>query len=247
MRLEVIAVERLPEVAAGDDLAALIAENTELVDGDVVVIAQKVVSKAEGCLADPSEAAPTDHARELAARTGKDPGLVELILRESSEVLRAEEGVLIVETNHGLVCANAGIDSSNVPDEDAVLLLPADPDASARRIRSDLRAVSGRMLAVVIADSFGRAWRSGQSDVAIGCAGLDPLLDVRGTQDRQGRELSATIQAVADELAAGADLARSKASGHPVVIIRGRGDLVTADDGPGACAIQRGRADDLFR
>lgn len=247
MRLEVEPVAGLPEVAPGDDLAALIADRTRLADGDIVVVAQKVVSKAEGRFADPAAAEPGAQAHELARTTGKDPGLVQLILEESSEVLRAAEGVLIVETRHGFVCANAGIDASNVPGDGTVLLLPADPDASARALRSALRSAAGARVAVVITDSFGRAWRSGQLDVAIGCAGIDPLLDARGATDRHERELTATIQAVADELAAAADLARSKDSGEPVVVIRGRADLVSEGDGPGAAASLRERRQDLFR
>jgi coenzyme F420-0:L-glutamate ligase/coenzyme F420-1:gamma-L-glutamate ligase len=247
VKLELLAVEGMPEVNAGDDLAALIAARCELVDGDIVVLAQKVVSKAEGRFAELTATAPTSRAVELAALTGKEPGLVELILRESREVLRAEDGVLIVETRHGFVCANAGIDSSNVPGETRVLLLPEDPDASARALRRDLGSVVQKHLAVVVSDSFGRAWRSGQCDVAIGCAGIAPLLDPRGELDREGRELIATLQAVADELAAAADLAREKSSGHPVVVVRGRGELVTGDDGPGVAASLRDPARDLFR
>ncbi|MFT4048722.1 MAG: coenzyme F420-0:L-glutamate ligase [Solirubrobacterales bacterium] len=241
------AVTGLPEFAPGDDLAAAILERSAPAEGDIVVVAQKAVSKCEGRFADPALAAPGDRARELAAQTGKDPGLVQLILDESREVLRAAPGVIIVETRQGFVCANAGIDSSNVPGEERVLLLPLDCDASARRLRAQLQAGGDLQLAVIITDSFGRAWRSGQSDVAIGCAGIDPLLDLRGERDRDGRELTATIQAVADELAGGADLARAKGSGQPVIIARGRGDLVIADDGPGAIASLRERGQDLFR
>jgi coenzyme F420-0:L-glutamate ligase/coenzyme F420-1:gamma-L-glutamate ligase len=183
----------------------------------------------------------------LAEATGKDPGLVQLILDESAEVMRAADGVLIVETRHGFVCANAGIDGSNVPGDGRVLLLPEDSDASARAIRDALQKSTGLRLAVLITDSFGRAWRTGQSDVAIGCAGLDALLDARGSVDREGRELSATIQAVADELAAAADLARTKTSGEPVVIIRGRADLLTSSPGAGAKVSIRARIQDLFR
>ncbi len=247
MKLEVFAVEGLPELRAGDDLAALISSNTELADGDIVVVAQKAVSKVEDRFADPASVTPSPRAIELARQTEKDPAQVELIISESHEVLRAAPGVLIVETLHGFVCANAGIDNSNVPGEDRVLLLPKDPDASARGLRAELQESTGAQLAVIVTDSFGRAWRTGQSDIAIGCAGIDPLLDLRGQNDSNGRELNASIQAVADELAAASDLARSKASGHPVVVIRGRGDLVIAEDGPGAVASLREHAQDLFR
>jgi coenzyme F420-0:L-glutamate ligase/coenzyme F420-1:gamma-L-glutamate ligase len=247
LKLTVEAVPDLPEIAPGDDLASLIAERASLADGDIVVIAQKAVSKAEDCFADPAATTASAEAEVLASTTGKEPGLVQLILDQSSEVLRATVGVLIVETHHGFICANAGIDGSNVPGDGQVLLLPPDPDASARQIRAELQSKAGARLAVLITDSFGRAWRSGQSDVAIGCAGIDPLLDERGGVDREGRELAATIQAVADELSAAADLARTKQSGEPVVIIRGRPDLVREANGPGAVASLRLRSQDLFR
>jgi coenzyme F420-0:L-glutamate ligase/coenzyme F420-1:gamma-L-glutamate ligase len=168
---------------------------------------------------------------------------VEVVLRESAEVVRAARGVLICRTRHGFVCANAGVDASNAAGTDELILLPADPDASARRLRA---ALPGRP-AVVIADSFGRAWRHGQCDVAIGVAGLAPLEDWRGRTDAVGRELKATWIAVADELAAAADLARTKDGGLPLVLIRGAGRHVTAEDGPGAAALLRPEAEDLFR
>jgi coenzyme F420-0:L-glutamate ligase/coenzyme F420-1:gamma-L-glutamate ligase len=247
LTLSLTAVAGLPEIAPGDDLAAMIAEHATLEDGDIVVIAQKAVSKAEDRFADPAAITPSVEARELAATTAKDPGLVQLILDESNEVLRATEGVLIVETRHGFICANAGIDGSNVPGENRVLLLPVDPDASARALRAALQATTGKRLAVLITDSFGRAWRSGQLDVAIGCAGIEPLIDERGRTDRDGRELVATVQAIADELSAAADLARTKDSGEPVVVIRGRPELVISDDGPGVSVSLRERTQDLFR
>jgi coenzyme F420-0:L-glutamate ligase/coenzyme F420-1:gamma-L-glutamate ligase len=247
LKLSVEAVEGLPELSPGEDLAGLIARSAELEDGDIVVVAQKAVSKTEGRFADPTAIDPGDEAKDLAAKTGKDAGLVQLILDESVEVLRATEGVLIVETRNGFICANAGIDSSNVPDDGRVLLLPVDSDRSARGLRDELQAATGKRLAVLITDSFGRAWRSGQVDVAIGCAGIEPLIDERGSVDREGREMAATIQAVADELAAASDLARSKVSGEPVVVVRGRSDLVIAGDGPGALVSLRDRAQDLFR
>lgn len=247
MKIVLQAVEGLPEVAPGDNLAQLIADGAQLTDGDIVVVAQKIVSKAEDRYANPAETIPSERARELAATTGKEPGLVQLILDESAEVLRATEGVLIVETRHGFVCANAGIDSSNVPGEDRVLLLPVDPDHSAGELRRGLTELTRAKIAVIITDSFGRAWRSGQLDVAIGCAGIDPLIDERGQTDRDGRELNATIQSVADEIAAAADLARAKSGGQPVVIVQGRPDVVIPDDGPGAVSTIRARDQDLFR
>ena len=244
--LELIAVEGMPEVAAGDELAGLIASRARLADGDVVVIAQKIVSKAEGRRVALADIVPGDRARALAAELGKDPALVELILGESARIVRSER-VLIVETHSGLVCANAGIDSSNAGAAGEVLLLPADPDDSARRLRAALATASGLRVAVIITDSFGRPWRVGQAEVAIGCAGIDPLDDWRGRRDRDGRELTATEVALADEIAAAADLARDKAAGLPVVIVRGLGARLTDGDGPGAAARRRGAADDLFR
>jgi coenzyme F420-0:L-glutamate ligase / coenzyme F420-1:gamma-L-glutamate ligase len=211
-----------------------------------VVISQKAVSKAEGRVRRLDEVEPSARARELAAELDKDPALVELILGETARVVRAERGILITETHHGWVCANAGIDSSNLA-EGLVSLLPVDADASARRIRAVIAAASSSSPAVVIADSFGRAWRLGQADIAIGCAGLAPLSDWRGRRDREGNELSATVIAVADEIAAAADLAREKDSGVPVAIVSGLDDLVTSEDGPGAAELRRAADDDLFR
>ncbi|HWC47498.1 MAG TPA: coenzyme F420-0:L-glutamate ligase [Solirubrobacterales bacterium] len=239
--LRVIPVEGMPEVREGDRVGELIAERVELQEGDVVVISQKIVSKAEGRVVRLDSVTPSARARELAERLGKEPELVELVLSESREVLR-EERVLITETKHGFVCANAGIDSSNLPEDGTVCLLPEDPDASARRIRAELGGV-----AVVVSDSFGRAWRVGQAEVAIGCAGLQPLDDWRGRQDASGRELSATVIAIADEVAAAADLVRGKDEGVPVVVVRGLGRYIVAEDGPGAAALRRPPGEDLFR
>jgi coenzyme F420-0:L-glutamate ligase / coenzyme F420-1:gamma-L-glutamate ligase len=264
--LRVLPVEGMPEVKEGDRVGELIAERTQLQPGDIVVISQKIVSKAEGQVVRLDSVNPSQRARELAERLDKEAELVELVLNESREVMR-EERVLITETHHGLVCANAGIDSSNLPDDGTACLLPKDPDASARGIRSELTppveepgvGVAGpsQLLsadphprlppAVVIADSFGRAWRLGQSEVAIGCAGLQPLDDWRGRQDASGRELSATVIAIADEVAAAADLVRSKDEGVPVVVVRGLDRYVGAEDGPGAAALRRPPEDDLFR
>ncbi len=245
--LRVTAVTGLPEVVEGMSVGELIAERSELVEGDVVVVSQKVVSKAEGRVRKLTSVLPGAEARRLAVLLGKEPALVELILAESREVLRAERDVLIVETTHGFVCANAGIDSSNLPEPDTACLLPEDPDASARRIRAEIAAVSGAAVGVVVSDSFGRAWRLGQAEVAIGCAGLVPLDDWRGREDAGGRKLEATMIAIADEAAAAADLVRDKASGVPAAIVRGLGRFVTAEDGPGAAALRRPRSEDLFR
>jgi len=241
--LRVMPVEGMPEVTEGTKLGKLIAERTELQGGDVVVISQKIVSKAEGRVRRLSSVLPSAAARKLAAALGKEPNLVQLVIEESSEVLRATRGVLITETHHGFVCANAGIDGSNLPDPDTVCLLPEDPDASARQIRTEIAPT----IAVVISDSFGRAWRLGQTEVAIGCAGLTPLDDWRGRRDASGRRLEATEIAIADQAAGTADLVRSKDSGVPVAIVRGLGHHVTAEDGPGASSLRRPREDDLFR
>lgn len=242
----VIPVAGLPEISEGDQLAALIASAAEIQDGDIVVIAQKVVSKAEGRTRSLASVRPGSEAERIAAETGRDPRLVELILGESTGVVRASERALIVRTRHGFVCANAGIDASNVPGEDSVLLLPADPDASARRIRAEIGEATGHSIGIVIADSFGRPWRIGQTDIAIGAAGITATDDWRGRADRHGKELSATEIAVADQLAAAADLARAKDAGVPAVLVRGLGALLTEEDGPGAAALRRPEADDLF-
>jgi coenzyme F420-0:L-glutamate ligase / coenzyme F420-1:gamma-L-glutamate ligase len=241
--LRAIGVEGLPEIEERAPLGELIAARAEIEPGDVLVIAQKIVSKAEGRLRLLSSVIPGAEAHKLAAVLGKEPALVQLILDESKEVLRAERNVLITETHHGFVCANAGIDSSNLPDEDTVCLLPEDPDASARRIRAEIPPT----VAVVIADSFGRAWRLGQVEVAIGCAGLTPLDDWRGRKDAHGRELEATQIAIADEASAAADLVRSKDGQIPVVILRGLDCFVSSENGPGAAALRRPRDEDLFR
>ena len=251
-RFEVIGIETLPEVAAGDPLGELIGAGVAragevLTSADIVAVAQKVVSKAEDRVVDLAEVEAGERATEIARRLGKDPRLVELVLRESIEVVRAERDVLIVEGRTGWVSANAGIDASNVPGPERVTLLPVDADASARRLRAELREVVGAAPGLLIADSFGRPWRLGQVDVAIGCAGIAPLDDWRGRRDRGGAELAATVIAVADELAAAADLVRAKDAGVPVAIVRGLGRFVTSEDGPGAAVLRRPREDDLFR
>ncbi|MGH2984399.1 MAG: coenzyme F420-0:L-glutamate ligase [Solirubrobacterales bacterium] len=236
----------LPEIGEGDDLGRLIAEAAAPGGEEIVVLSQKVVSKAEGRLRRLAEVEPDARALELAEELGRDPALVELILEESKALLRAERGVLITETRQGWVCANAGIDASNL-EPGWVSLLPLDADRSARAIRRQIEAASGSLPAVVIADSFGRAWRLGQADVAIGCAGIAPLADWRGRRDARGNELSATLIATADELAAAADLSREKDAGVPGAIIAGLAGLVSEEDGPGAAAIRRPASEDLFR
>ena len=234
------AIAGLPEVKPGDDLATLFARHVQ--PGDVLVLAHKVVSKAEGRIRALADIEPGDAARAYAQRLGKDARHVQAVLDEAVEVLR-DERVLICRTRHGFVCANAGVDQSNAP-QDCVVLLPQDPDASARRLRASLPTRP----AVVIADSFGRAWRVGQCDVAIGIAGLAAVDDWHGRTDRSGRELHATAIAIADEAAAAADLARAgKDAGEPAVVVRGLERFVTDEDGPGAAALVRAREDDLFR
>ncbi len=254
--LSIAALEGVPEITAGDDLAAHIAtaittsalgHRPPLTDTDVLVIAHKVVSKAEGRIRALADVHPGPKAKELATRLGKDPRHVQVVLDESREVLRASHGVLICVTHHGFICANAGVDASNVPGENVLVLLPRDPDASARTLRARIRTRMGASPAVLITDSFGRAWRHGQVDVAIGCAGLTPLEDWRGRTDAVGRELRATWIAVVDELAAAADLARTKDGALPLILIRGADRHVSAEDGPGVAAVIRPESEDLFR
>ena len=244
------ALDALPEVSAGDDLIALLADVLPSDAGgreDVLVLAHKVVSKAEGRTRRLSEVVPGARALDLAARLRKDPRHVQVVLDESAELRRAEHGVLIAVTHHGFVCANAGVDASNTPDDDTLIMLPVDPDRSARKIRAGLRAHRGKAPAVLITDSFGRAWRHGQVDVAIGAAGLAALEDWRGRGDGRGRELRATLIAAADQLAAAADLARAKNAMQPAVLVTGAGRHVTDDDGPGVAPLLRGPGEDLFR
>jgi coenzyme F420-0:L-glutamate ligase/coenzyme F420-1:gamma-L-glutamate ligase len=236
----------LPEIGEGDDLGQLVAEAGTPGSEDIVVLSQKIVSKAEGRLRCLAEVVPGGRARELAEKLGKDPALVELVLEESTAVLRAERGVLITETRQGWFCANAGIDTSNL-EPGWVSLLPLDADQSARRIRGEIEAASDTAPAVVIADSFGRPWRVGQADIAIGCAGIAPLADWRGRRDARGTELSATLVATADELAAAADLSRDKDADVPGAIVTGLAELISEEDGPGAAAIRRPASEDLFR
>jgi coenzyme F420-0:L-glutamate ligase/coenzyme F420-1:gamma-L-glutamate ligase len=239
LRLE--ALPGLPEVRPGDDLAALLAAAGELRPTDVLAVAHKVVSKAEGRLVDLAAVTPGPEAQRLAAEHGKDPRHLQVILDESAGILRADRGRIICRTRHGFVCANAGVDASNAGAPDTLVLLPADPDASARALRARLGC------AVLITDSFGRPWRTGQCEVAIGCAGLAPADDWRGRPDADGRELAARVIAIADEAAAAADLVRGKDTREPAVRIRGLERHVTAGDGAGAAALVRALEDDLFR
>ena len=231
MRLEILGVEGLPEIKAGDDLAGLIAEAADLADGDVVVVTQKIVSKAEGAMVTVDPDDPLSHKP--------------VVERESVRVLRRRGDLVISETKHGFVCANAGVDRSNV-DADQAALLPDDPDRSARRIRDGIRANAGVETGVIVSDTFGRPWRRGVADVAIGSAGVCPILDLRGTQDTTGRELQVTEVAIVDELAAAAELVMGKAENIPVAVIRG---IDPAWLGPGSIQADliRSPAEDLFR
>jgi coenzyme F420-0:L-glutamate ligase / coenzyme F420-1:gamma-L-glutamate ligase len=217
--LRVIPVAGIPEVREGDDLAALLAAAAAFEDGDVLVVAQKVVSKAEGRVVSLDGVEPSEAARELAG--DEDPRRLEVILRESARIVRSRPPLVIAETRHGFVCASAGVDASNAAGPGTLVLLPLDPDASAARIRLGLLERVGRTVGVVVSDSFGRAWRQGTTDVAIGVAGIRPLLDLRGVRDATGYELHATTIAVADEVAGAAELVMGKTSGVPAAIVRG--------------------------
>lgn len=246
----------IPELRPGDDLGSLIAAaanagGTPLTDGLLVIVAHKAISKCEGAIVALDDVQPSDRARELAAEATasgqpRDPRVVQVVLDESQEIVRAERGVLICRTPHGFVCANAGVDASNAADEGTVIVLPHDPDASARRLRGRLREL-GVDVAVMITDSFGRAWRHGQLDTAIGLAGMLALDDWRGRMDARGVELRATWLAVADAAAGAAELARAKDSGEPVVILEGLERYVIPEHGPGAAALLRPAEEDLFR
>jgi coenzyme F420-0:L-glutamate ligase/coenzyme F420-1:gamma-L-glutamate ligase len=217
--ISILPVEGLPEIGEGHDLADLIAERAELADGDVLVVAQKVVSKAEGRVVRLAEVEVSEQARELAG--DRDPRHLEVILRESVRLVRTRPPLVIAETRHGFVCASAGVDASNAPEPGSVVLLPEDPDASAARLRERLRELTGVEVGVIVSDSFGRPWRQGTTDVAIGVAGIGPLVDLKGVRDRTGYELHATVIAVADELAGAAELVLGKTDRVPAAVIRG--------------------------
>lgn len=220
--VQILPVEGIPEVRAGDDLAGLIAyaAGGELRSGDVLVVTHKVVSKSEDRFVDLRGVEPSALAKNYAAEHEKDPRHVEVVLRESRRIVRMDRGLIISETHHGLVCANAGVDASNVPGDDTVCLLPVDPDASAAGLREVLAAETGAEVAVIISDSFGRPWREGITNVAIGVAGMEPLADYRGESDPHGYSLSVSVLAVADELASAAELVTGKTAAIPVAIVR---------------------------
>ena len=248
-RFEVLAIEGIPEVAPGDDLTELISaaardSGVGIRPGDVVVVAQKVVSKSEGAIRKLSQTVATAQATELADRIGKDPRMVQIVMDESVRIVRAVPGVLIVETHHGLICANAGVDGSNVPGDDSVTTLPVDPDASAERIRAGLESRAGGGVAVIVSDSFNRPWREGSMNVAIGVSGFEPLADLRGHVDDHGRVLASTLVSVADELASAAQIVMGEIGRVPVGVIRGVGFL---PGNVGAGVLLRSPERDLFR
>ena len=224
-KIELIAIPGILEVDEGDDVGALIAEAVrvaamDIAEGDVLVIAQKIVSKAEGRLVRLDSIEPSARAQQWASDFGKDPRLVEVVFRESMRIVRMERSVLIAETEHGFICANAGVDTSNVA-TGIVTLLPKDPDGSAQRIRSSLERAFGVRIAVIVSDTFGRPWRDGLVNVALGVSGIAPLIDYRGQNDSHGNSLKVTVIATADELASAAELVMKKSAGIPAVIIRG--------------------------
>ena len=249
--IEIFGVGGIPEIVGGEALGTLVADaaargGTPLADGDILAVTQKIVSKAEGMVVSLADVQPSAFARAFADGAGRDPRLVELVLRESKSVVRmdADRGVIISETHHGFVCANAGIDQSNVPGEDVACLLPKDPDASARRIGAEVRDATGLRVPVIISDTFGRAWREGHVNFAVGVWGMEPMADYRGTADEQGRVMHVTTIAVADELAAAAELTQFKAVGVPASVVRGY-PYVPAEGGVSEMLRERGR--DMFR
>jgi coenzyme F420-0:L-glutamate ligase/coenzyme F420-1:gamma-L-glutamate ligase len=248
-QLTITALGGLPEIRPGDDLAALIrdaarAQHEELRDGDIVVVAQKIVSKSEGRIVHLADVVPGERAREMAAESGKDARQLEVVLSESAKIVRWERGILITETHHGFVCANAGVDRSNAGAPDTVVLLPVDPDASAARLREAFRGAAGADVAVVVTDTFGRAWREGHTNVAIGIAGLPALKRYMGQRDPEGYELRVTEIAVADEIAAAAELVMGKLDRCPVAVLRG----FTLDEPPETAQEYVRPADrDMFR
>lgn len=243
-RIELIGVDGLPEIGVGDDLGALISARASLAPGDVLVVAQKVVSKAEGRLIDLDTVTASERAIEIAARlvAAPDPRVVQVVLDESVRVVRSER-VLITETRHGFVCANGGVDHSNVGGRNMLSLLPEDPDASAARLRGRLRELTGIDAGVIVSDTFGRPWRIGIVNVALGIAGLPATIDLRGTVDDAGQALYATVLAIADDIAAAAGMVMGKTSRIPAVVVRG----LRLDGGGTGHDLIRPVAEDLFR
>ena len=221
--IQVLPITGIPEISSGDDLADVLISlsSLNLENGDVLVVTHKIVAKAEGRIVDLRTVEPSALAKQFAREYGKDPRQIEVVLRETRRIVRMDRGVIISETHHGFVCANAGVDASNIPDEESVCLLPVDPDASARRIRETLTERLELELAVIVSDSFGRAWRFGITDIAIGVAGMNPLVDYRGQKDEHGRLMDASVLAVADEISGAAELVMGKTDGVPAAIVRG--------------------------
>ena len=248
-RLVLIGLEGFPEVRQGDDLVALTlrscqAQSLQLEDGDVVVFTQKIVSKSEGRIVALGDIEASTLAESFAKESGKDPRAVEVALRESRRVVKMDRGVLITETEDGHVCAHSGVDASNLPEPDTVSLLPERPDTSAARLRQGLEQASGKRIAVIISDTFGRPWREGVTNVAIGVSGMKPLVDYRGREDSQGRSLAATVEAVADEIAGASELVMGKLDRIPAVLVRGCRQI----NGDGqARELVRAPEKDLFR
>lgn len=247
--IAIIPIPGIPPIHPGDDLPSLLLDAIDqakvgLKSGDLLVICQKIVSKSEGAVLDLKTVEPSAFARQIAEMWEKDPRMVEVVLRESSRIIRMKDGVVITETKQGWVCANAGVDESNSLGDDIVIMLPKDPDTSARNIRITIQERRGITLGVIITDTFGRPWRDGLVEFALGVSGFEPLLDLRGTQDLQGRELHHTVVAVADELAAAAGLVMEKGAGVPAVIIRGYRYIPAEGDGK---KLLRPAQADLFR
>jgi coenzyme F420-0:L-glutamate ligase/coenzyme F420-1:gamma-L-glutamate ligase len=245
MGVQLLPVAGLPEIAPGDDLAGMIAGAIELIDGDIVVVTSKIVSKAEGRIIDLVDVSPSPFAVEWGSRWDKDPRVVEVVLSESKRIVRQIGPVLITETRHGLVCANSGVDQSSSGAHGRVVVLPEDPDASARRIREGLRATSGAEVAVIVSDTFGRPWREGQTDVAIGIAGMRPLRSYIGEVDPHGHEFRVQELCVADEVASAAELVKGNTSRVPVAVVRGFDHEV--DDEATMAPVIRDAERDLFR
>jgi coenzyme F420-0:L-glutamate ligase/coenzyme F420-1:gamma-L-glutamate ligase len=248
--IKIMPIKILADIKVGDSLGKIITETIrqareDILEGDILVVAQKIVSKAEGRVVDLDRVKPSRKAMKLATTLGKDPRVVEIILRESSEVIKVKKGIIISETKHGFVCANAGVDQSNVQGHDHVLLLPTDPDKSAARIRREVRERTGVRVAVVVTDTFGRPFRLGQTNVAVGIAGIKPIRSYIGTRDMYGKMLRVTEIAVADEIASAAELAMGKIERVPVVVVRGYGFEKTARSSIKQLA--RPRRLDLFR